>query len=374
MSDDKLDDLLGAWRRSVVPLEDTETEQERRARVVPKLARNIREQAAAAKRSRSRRQVVAAVLAVAALIAVFFGARALLQPNTQPTAVAHLSGDVVVTHAGKAQALSAARDHDTHVGDAFSTLAHKSAILSLSSGAEVHISGSSQVALIEAAPTRTGIRVDAGEVRVKVPKLAPGGRFEVVTPDTLVTVHGTEFTVRVAASGTTTVIVHEGEVSTKSRGKTAVLSPGEDATWTSSGDTAPTPTTPAQAKAAKPPEVATAPAKPEAPGTKPHQAPAATDRPPSTPETSLAAQNKVYAAALAARDKGNDSQAIALLDELLRRYPGSPLAPEARLERFRALKRMGKSQEASSEARRYLRVAPGGAARDEARDVAMPKR
>ncbi len=371
MTDDKLDDLMGAWRRSVVPLEDTDTAQERRARVVPKLARNIREQATATKRSRSRRQVAAAVLAVAAVMAVFFGVRALIQPAAQPTAAARLSGDVILTHGGKVQALSSAQDHGTQVGDAFSTLAHKSAVLSLSGGARVQIAGSSRVSLIAAEPTRTGIRVDAGEVRVKVPKLAPGGSFEVVTPDTLVTVHGTEFTVRVAASGTTTVVVHEGQVSTKSRGQTAMLTPGADATWMSKQDPAPTPT---QARAAKPPEAAEAPAKPEAASAKPPKAAANAARAPAAPETSLAAQNKVYAAALAARDRGNDSQAVALLDELLRRYPSSPLAPEARLERFRALKRMGKSQEASSEARRYLREAPGGAARDEDRDVAMPKR
>ncbi|HMR06086.1 MAG TPA: FecR domain-containing protein [Polyangiaceae bacterium] len=374
MSDNELDQLLGAWRRSVVPLEDAETEEARRARVVPQLARQIRAQAEANTRERSRRRRAGlALLAVAAVIAAVFGFRSLTGRVVNTTADAHLNGDVVLTHAGTEQALASARNHGAAVGDSFTTLPHKSALLSFAGGATAKIAGSSRVSLVAATPARMAIRIDVGEVRVRVPKLAPGGSFEVLTPDTTVTVHGTEFTVRVSTAGTTSVVVHEGRVSAKSRGRTTSLIPGADPIWTSANDAAPwvklappaaikplEPTSPAAAggprgKSASPRPNNTAPSQPAA------------------PETSLAAQNKVYAAALAARDRGNDAQAVALLDELLRRYPDSPLTPEARLERFRALKRLGKNQEAAGEARRYLRESRGGAAQDEARDVAMPK-
>ncbi len=62
-------------------------------------------------------------------------------------------------------------------------------------------------------------------------------------------------------------------------------------------------------------------------------------------QSTLAAENRLYSRALAARDRGDDRAVVATLDELIRRYPGSTLVPAARLERSRAaerLKRAGK--------------------------------
>ncbi len=75
-------------------------------------------------------------------------------------------------------------------------------------------------------------------------------------------------------------------------------------------------------------------------------------------------------AAMAASRAGEDALSVRLLGDLLRRYPQSPLAQNAAVERFRALRRLGDVRSASSEARRYLSEHPKGMASDEARRVA----
>jgi hypothetical protein len=57
---------------------------------------------------------------------------------------------------------------------------------------------------------------------------------------------------------------------------------------------------------------------------------------------------------------------------LLRKYPNGPLAPEARVERFRALKRLGEEEAAAREAKKYLLENQDGHARDEARELVLP--
>ena len=73
-----------------------------------------------------------------------------------------------------------------------------------------------------------------------------------------------------------------------------------------------------------------------------------------------------------AKRRGDDTTALNRLDAFLVRYPGSPLAQNAQVERFRALRRLGRSQAAASEARKYLAEHPSGFARDEAQRVAIP--
>jgi hypothetical protein len=60
-----------------------------------------------------------------------------------------------------------------------------------------------------------------------------------------------------------------------------------------------------------------------------------------SPTPSLADQNRLFQAFLDARDEGNDAAAVRALDELLARFPDTPLADQARLARFRALQRLG---------------------------------
>jgi outer membrane protein assembly factor BamD (BamD/ComL family) len=79
----------------------------------------------------------------------------------------------------------------------------------------------------------------------------------------------------------------------------------------------------------------------------------------------------LYAAASRAARAGNDALAVRTLNELLARYPSSPLAQNARVDRFRALNRTGKVADAVAAARRYLADYPNGFARDEAKALVL---
>jgi hypothetical protein len=246
--------------------------------------------------------------------------------------------------------------------------------------------------------TREEIVIESGLLRVEVPKLPAGHVFAVRTPDTLVTVHGTSFSVevtRVGPSGVpkTKVAVTHGVVSVLHAGRETLLYGGME--WTSAE------------------EDSVAPAGSEAAGLaagQPGPAPAATDassesraaprgepdlplskrdvgrhpsgpapvareaRPASKPamETmDLANQNTLFAQAKQARAQGDDSRAISLLSDLVRLYPASPLAEDAHVERFRALAQIGDHAGAAREARRYLTLYRDGFARDEARSTAL---
>jgi len=54
-------------------------------------------------------------------------------------------------------------------------------------------------------------------------------------------------------------------------------------------------------------------------------------------ESTLAEQNALFTAAVKARRSGEPGKAMGLLDQLLSRYPRSPLADQAKVERARAL-------------------------------------
>jgi hypothetical protein len=60
--------------------------------------------------------------------------------------------------------------------------------------------------------------------------------------------------------------------------------------------------------------------------------------PPNASE--LAEQNRLFLSAMSARRQGNDAETVRDCDELLARYPSSPLAPEARAERASAAARL----------------------------------
>jgi hypothetical protein len=227
-------------------------------------------------------------------------------------------------------------------------------------------------AVASAGPSREQIRLDEGVVQVRVPHLTEGRSFSVKTPDAEVTVHGTAFTVEVGelvapelplrsvdraadATLTTRVRVSEGVVSVMSAGREVFVRKGMQ--WMSPS---PEPTTRSEKLA---PSGATL--SPVAPGT--------SSSAPGTlrPQSSLAEQTRLLETASDAARRGNARGAVGPLNELLRRYPGSSLAPEARIQLFRALAASGDAVGAAREARRYLAAYPAGAAQDEAKKVAL---
>ena len=96
-----------------------------------------------------------------------------------------------------------------------------------------------------------------------------------------------------------------------------------------------------------------------------------TSRPQVREAPSLGGQNVAFAAAMKARQRGDDSLAVQLLEDFIAHYPASPLAQDAHVERFRAMLQTGDVAAASRGARRYLALYPNGFARDEARELVL---
>jgi len=87
----------------------------------------------------------------------------------------------------------------------------------------------------------------------------------------------------------------------------------------------------------------------------------------------LTEENKLFAAGVDSRNRGDAARAAELFGELLAQYPQTALRESAQVERFRALSRAGLTARASAEARRYLAEHADGFARSEARDLALDK-
>jgi len=243
-------------------------------------------------------------------------------------------------------------------------------------GVSVQVAASTRLRMVPAAaqpaPAAERVQLLAGRIEVDVPEDSEGRHFSVSTPDALVTVHGTSFTVEVDgrdAASTLATIVHvvRGRVVVRTATGETTLTAGS--TWSSRSDS---------------PGVATAAVAAEASGR--HLAePAASgsssptaDRPPnpetaahSMKRTSLPVENRLYQSAMRAKLQGRDDHVVRKLEGFLQRFPHSPLAPDARIERFRALRRLGRTEEAARGARKYLAEHPGGFAQDEARDLAL---
>jgi hypothetical protein len=191
----------------------------------------------------------------------------------------------------------------------------------------------------------------------------------VETPDAEVVVRGTIFDVRVEPSGgstTTHVHVTRGSVWVLAQGvQVALLSEGQS--WSSARGLL---VEPARAPAAEPAasEASEANQPPVAKGSP--AAPVKEAGGARRPGT-LAEENRLYSAAVEARNRGDAARAAELFGELLASYPQSPLREVAQVERFRSLSRAGQTARAAAEARRYLAEHADGIARSEARDLAL---
>jgi hypothetical protein len=245
-----------------------------------------------------------------------------------------LPGDELVAGSGAAATLTLPRDVHVELGEKTET--------------RVELAGIDEERL----------RLALGSTAVSVPK--PGGpkTFSVVTPDARVVVHGTIFQVIVEEDPVshrlrTRVSVTRGSVFVESAAGTRLLQAGES--WSSRPPDEPVIDSGPAGSAEPPPDSAS-------PSTSARPRSAAPIR-----HETLRAQNSLFQAALDARNAGNQAAVVSSLTELLRRYPETPLAQEAELALFRALKRLHRDREAGIEARRYLSTQPDSASRDEAR-------
>ena len=328
-----------------------------RDRGVARIEATLRLVARDKERARARRGMLAA-LALAATVLLVAGAvwrpwasgTVASAPSVRLTAV---SGDVFVAHRGGGAAVFAS-DGVLAKDDRVVTSPGGRARLVFPSGATVELEPATEVvAHLEEGEHAT---VSSGLIQVHVPKLGPLASFAIDTPNAVVTVHGTTFEVRVQdGEPRTHVHVSEGRVSVVSPPDEVWLEMGQS--WPAAKTTdAPAPTA-TEARSASPRAV------------DPIHIAAPTSSVSPSPASTLADQNRLLQSALAARREGRDGDALARLDELLRAHPSSPLAQEARVERFRALERLGRHDEAVAEARAYLTTYPDGFARDEARTI-----
>jgi hypothetical protein len=171
--------------------------------------------------------------------------------------------------------------------------------------------GADSTADLSFTAARQHIALNRGRVELSVPKLKAGTTLSVATPDAVVTVHGTRFSVEVRPERTC-VRVHEGIVSVVrgemrerlERGQASGCTPGAVAEL---GDDT------ARAAVSDDPgsQQPGSRAKPKGSGT-------------------LVQENRLFQGALRAEQSGDHEQARALATRLLTRYPSSVMAPEAR--------------------------------------------
>jgi hypothetical protein len=387
MASRELDELLGVWRSEPLPAASSALDERAGSAAVAAALRRVAE----GRRLRARFRKAATVLAFAAAVAGL-GVGAWLELGRE-SFVAHAGPSVVV---GSREGDVSITDD---VGQVLETAAalregygvrteRGSATLAFPSGASAKVASRSTLKLSRARE-REALFLASGAVDVEVPKLDAARGFSVETPDALVTVHGTRFSVLVVSTPDgprTRVQVTRGVVSVLKGGREVFLTAGqawprEDAPAAAAeaaANDAPAVGAPAAATARGDagPEVDLEEAFAEGDGEEPSLAapdqhgPGAereSGRAPSRQRKArefdrreLADQNQRFARAMVAKKNGDTATALRELGAILRRYPGSPLTQEVRVERLRILRSLGRSELAAHEARRYLRDFPHG--------------
>jgi len=197
-------------------------------------------------------------------------------------------------------------------------------LLGLDTGTRLRVAAAARMRVIALGAAQR-FDLEAGTLEAEVAKLRIGDRFVVATPDAEVEVKGTRFEVVVrqepapcAPFVRTQVIVHEGVVAVRAGAADVRVPAGS--VWPACPTPAPSPVRAAHTRPSR------APATPAAVSAAPL---------PATDPSTLAEQNDLFAAALAARRRGDTVEAIQWLDRLIARYPGGPLTDSARAERRR---------------------------------------
>ncbi|WP_437877152.1 FecR domain-containing protein [Sorangium sp. So ce513] len=344
-------------------------------RIAGRIDRLAAEEAARrARAARRGRAAVAAAALAATLAAAAAGVAFVFRERPLPDAAAQvtaLEGVVEIAAGDATRAPPSLALVPLASGEELRTGEGALAKASLATGATVEVGPSTRVRFTPAGAGRGRlddiVALDRGRISVDVPPLPEGVTLSVRTEDAVVTVHGTRFSVerRPGAAGEpaeTRVAVAEGRVAVRGGEVERFLGPGE--TWSSRGEE--------PVRRLDPPAV-----EPRGDAPAAEQDSAARDggeggagerrAPRGAPaRASLAAENELLQGAMEARRQGQPGRAIERLDRLLSRYPDSPLAEIARVERLRAIGMLGDKERTAAEARRYLKDYPQGFGREEA--------
>ncbi len=362
----QVEEALRRWGSQPTPVETPGMLSARAERGRATIANALRIARADRRRRRVRRWLGGSLLVAAA--ALFTTSWALEQITPEPT-----SSAVQATVSGTARLI---RDGAVVALTSTTTILDGDRIEAETEGAVLRLAGITRARLGSASALSVE-RIDDKQHILSLHEgraafdVDPRGHKRVVvqTDDTRVEVTGTAFDV-ITGSSTgrtwTTVRVHRGSVRVHHGSEVVALRRGD--VWTSR---------PAEAQTvARVPEAEATPTSIEVAPTDAHKVHVRRATPNRTASKAaevgtLAAENRLFRSALKARNDGNDAECVRRLDRFLAQYPASTLRQEARVERFRALKRMGQHREAARSARQYLADHEDGIARDEARDVAL---
>lgn len=380
--------LVRGLAEEQVPSEDLAVLAARRERLLAAIGRTIRHSAEDRERSARRRKLatIAGSLALAAGLALgvvsFRHSHAAKvaapsAPSAQPSRVAFVrssSGTLVVTHGNRARVVAQNELPSLSGGDELETSADGEAVVQ-TERSTIQVQPATQMSVLSPSVVEERIRLALGRLDLKVSKQPHSPRSVVVeTPDAEVVVRGTEFTVAVGSEADTTVTrvsVTEGAVWVLHHGERVLLSLGDE--WASNGERktvaaapppAPEVTTPTPASRSRSRSRSATPAVSAKPA-------AAKARPDAPPSSTLPEENRMYQAALDARNRGDDKKALELFAAVIARYPDGHYGELAQVERMRALKRLGDRASAAAEARRYLSDRGHDFAREEVRGIAL---
>jgi hypothetical protein len=336
MSDEaKVRELLAPFAERSVDLEGREFPVNREAAVAV-----ILKAAQQGPRVRPQRLAVwggggAAALALAAAALLFLGRSGGGVPAAAASATV---GDVagVVTHwqAGASRAVPAGRDAlAIESSGELRTSGASSARVKNARGDEVALFENSRLVLSGFDQAASSVQLLAGSIRCDVPDLAPGQRFSVVTPQGTVEVRGTAFTVLVsgmAEAARTCVKVERGAVAIITSGSEKHVGAGQSWGCEAEKEAAPAGVQGRAAAAGEAPAVDES-----APG--PRGSARVNDRGEGkAPKVgTLDEENRLFQAGLAAERQRDFARARAAFDQLLTRFPASPLANDARVARGR---------------------------------------
>ncbi|HEX7451554.1 MAG TPA: FecR domain-containing protein, partial [Polyangiaceae bacterium] len=248
----------------------------------------------------------------------------------------------------------------------------------LSTGTELAVEHDTNLEFENAGPVERFF-LSQGVLQAKVAKLRDGQRFVVRTPDAEVEVRGTAFRVSIvdpdascANGARTRVSVTEGIVEVRGAGASTYVHPGE--VWPAGCTVNPVAATTDSARPAAAALVA------------PHMLPKRERagssvsseqqliepaQRPAKEASSIAQQNELFAQATAARQQGDSARAVSAFEQLILRYPSSPLAESAAVQRM--ILQAGMNPAAGrSAARQYLVRYPQGYAKNDAEKLAQP--
>ncbi len=313
MSQPGLDELLKPLREEQIQaVEDAELAAARRDRLVPRLEHLISAAATERATAATRWRWVAGALSAAAAVGLLVaGSLWRLSAGAQDGAS---TSQTTVTDAPPAESNSLS-------GGSRLTTDATPASLVTPTGVEILVAPRSSVVLVGGGVHDERVVLVSGRIEAHVPSGTAGRQFSVEAPLAVVNVHGTRFSVETRSSGgaaVTEVEVQEGVVEVVHAGGSARLAAG--ARWSSAEGGPPAQGRPSVLPSSPRPLVV---------------APSS-----ASPESSLSQQNALYQSAMEAKRQGRDALVVEKLDQLLRRWPDSPLASEARAERARASARL----------------------------------